>query len=77
MSTAPKAGAVGRLEDHVKNSRARPFAQQAEALAKKHEYSKAKLQLKLATNIDPDNPALESYLRELESRIAEGKRKPG
>jgi curved DNA-binding protein CbpA len=77
-STAPKAsaGIAGRLEDHVKNGRARPFAQQAEALAKKHEYGKAKLQLKLAMNIDPNNPALEGYLRDLDTRIAEAKKKP-
>jgi curved DNA-binding protein CbpA len=79
VSTVPKAsaGTVGRLEDHVRNSRARPFAQQAEALAKKHEYGKAKLQLKLAMSMDPGNPALESYLGELDQRIAEAKRKPG
>jgi hypothetical protein len=56
--------------------RARPFAQQAEALAKKHEYAKAKLQLKLALNMDPGNPALEAYLGELDLRIAEAKKKP-
>jgi len=67
---------VGRLEDHVRNSRARPFAQQAEALAKKLEFGKAKLQLKLAMNMDPNNPALESYLGELDQRIVEAKRKP-
>jgi DnaJ-class molecular chaperone len=79
VSTVPKAGSggVGRLEDHARNSRARPFAQQAEALAKKHEYGKAKLQLKLAMSMDPANPALESYLGELDQRIAEAKRKPG
>ncbi len=66
---------VGRLEDHVKNSRARPFAQQAEALAKKQDYSKAKLQLRLAMNMDPNNPALEAYLKELETLIASAKKK--
>ncbi len=77
-SSPPKAGSgpVGRLEDHVKNSRARPFAQQAEALAKKHEYGKAKLQLKLAMNMDPNNPALAAYLGELEQRIVEAKGAP-
>jgi curved DNA-binding protein CbpA len=67
---------AGRLEDHARNTRARPFAQQAEALAKKHEYAKAKLQLKLALNMDPGNPALEAYLGELDLRIAEAKKKP-
>ena len=67
---------AGRLEDHARNTRARPFAQQAEALAKKHEYAKAKLQLKLALSMDPGNPALEAYLGELDLRIAEAKKKP-
>lgn len=70
-----RAAPVGRLEDHVRNGRARPFAQQAEALAKKLEYGKAKLQLKLAMNMDPNNPALESYLADLDQRIAEAKRR--
>jgi curved DNA-binding protein CbpA len=75
---APSASSsgAGRLEDHVRNSRARPFAQQAEALAKKLEYGKAKLQLKLALSMDPGNPALEAYLTELDARIAETKKKP-
>jgi curved DNA-binding protein CbpA len=75
-ATAPRAGTVGKLEDHVRNMRARPFAQQAEMLAKKLEYGKAKLQLKLAMNMDPDNPALQAYLTELDARLAEAKKKP-
>jgi curved DNA-binding protein CbpA len=79
-STVPAApvdpGSVGRLEDHVRTVRARPFAQEAETLAKKREYGKAKLQLQLAMNMDPDNPVLEAYLAELQARITEAKRKP-
>ncbi len=78
VSGVPQAAGskpAGRLEEHVRNSRARPFAQQAEALAKKLEFGKAKLQLKLAMNMDPNNPALESYLGELDQRIAEAKKK--
>jgi DnaJ-class molecular chaperone len=67
---------TGRLEDFVRQSRARPFAQQAEQLAKKKEYGKAKLQLKLAMNMDPGNPALEGYLKELDQQIAAAKSKP-
>ncbi len=78
---APKPGGspstLGRLEEHVTVTRARPFAQQAEALAKKREYSKAKLQLRLAMSMDPNNPALESYLRDLDARTAEAKGRPG
>jgi DnaJ-class molecular chaperone len=72
---ATDAESVGRLEDHVRNARARPFAQEAEALAKKHEYVKAKLQLQLAMNMDPGNPVLQEYLSELQIRITEAKRK--
>jgi curved DNA-binding protein CbpA len=76
----PKPGATsniaGRLEDFVRNPRARPFAQQAEALAKKGEHAKAKLQLKLAMNMDQGNEALESYMKELDTLIQADKKKP-
>jgi curved DNA-binding protein CbpA len=76
----PRPGATsnitGRLEDFVKQPRARPFAQQAEALAKKGEHAKAKLQLKLALNIDPGNEALTGYLKDLDALIEQDKRKP-
>jgi len=76
----PKPGTAsnitGRLEDFVKQPRARPFAQQAEALAKKGEHSKAKLQLKLALNFDPGNAALEAYLKQLDVLIEQDKKKP-
>ncbi len=77
---APKPGSTsnitGRLEDFVKQPRARPFAQQAEALAKKGEHQKAKLQLKLALNFDPGNAALEGYLKQLDLLIEQDKKKP-
>jgi len=78
-TSAPSGSAspAGRLEDHVRVMRARPFAHEAETLAKKREYAKAKLQLKLAMSMDPNNPALESYLLDLDSRIAEAKRGRG
>jgi hypothetical protein len=60
----------------VKQPRARPFAQQAEALAKKGEHQKAKLQLKLALNFDPGNAALEGYLKQLDLLIEQDKKKP-
>jgi DnaJ-class molecular chaperone len=67
---------AARLEDCVKNPKARPYAQQAEALAKKGENGKAKLQLKLAMNFDFGNPALEAYLKELDVLILQDKNKP-
>jgi curved DNA-binding protein CbpA len=79
-SAGPRPGSAskiaGRLEDFVKNPKARPYAQQAEALAKKGEHGKAKLQLKLAMNFDQGNPALEAYLKELDVLIQQDKNKP-
>ena len=77
---APKPGLssniAGRLEDFVRQVRARPFAQQAEALAKKGEHAKAKLQLKLAISMDPGNEVLDSYMKELDVLIQADKKKP-
>jgi curved DNA-binding protein CbpA len=77
---APKPGAksniTGRLEDFVRQPRARPYAQQAEQLAKKGDHGKAKLQLKLAMNFDPSNEALAAYLKELDALIEADKKKP-
>jgi curved DNA-binding protein CbpA len=77
---APKPGSTSkvasRLEDFVRQPRARPFAQQAEALAKKGEHAKAKLQLKMALNMDQGNEALEAYLKELDVLIEADKKKP-
>jgi curved DNA-binding protein CbpA len=67
---------TGKLEDYVRQARARPFAQKAEELAKKKDYAKAKLQLKLAMNMDQGNPTLENYLKELDEQIALQKSKP-
>jgi curved DNA-binding protein CbpA len=72
----PLAAMTGKLEDYVRQPRARPFAQQAEALAKKKEFGKAKLQLKLAINMDPGNATLETYMKELDAQIAAQKSKP-
>jgi len=72
-ATDPTAALTGKLADYVRQPRARPFAQQAEALAKNKEYAKAKLQLKLAINMDPGNPALDGYMKELEEQIREAK----
>jgi curved DNA-binding protein CbpA len=79
-ASAPKPGTTsnitGRLENFVREPRARPFAQQAEALAKKGEHGKAKLQLKLALNFDQGNEALIGYMKELDSLIELEKKKP-
>jgi curved DNA-binding protein CbpA len=72
----PVAAMTGKLEDYVRQARARPFAQKAEELAKKKDFGKAKLQLKLAMSMDPGNATLETYLKELDVQIAAQKAKP-
>jgi hypothetical protein len=49
---------------------ARPFAQRAEELVREGDYRQAKLHLVLANHRDPENPALEEALRELEEYLA-------
>jgi curved DNA-binding protein CbpA len=58
------------LEDRVRVPSARPFAQRAEQLMRDGDYRHAKLQLVLAKHIDPENPALEQALRQLEEYLA-------
>ena len=62
-STAPK-----RLEDQIRSPSARPFARRAEELVRSGDVKQAKLQLMLARHHDPNNDALEQYIRELEAR---------
>ena len=58
------------LGDRVRVPSARPFAQRAEQLMREGDHRQAKLQLVLARHIDPENPALEEALRELEEYLA-------
>lgn len=70
MSIAP--GGVGgstRLSDKVRTPGARPFVLRVEELAKKGDPQQAKLQLVMAMHMDPKNPALEAYGKELDEAI--------
>ena len=58
------------LEERVRVPSARPFAQRAEELVREGDYRQAKLHLVLANHRDPDNPALEQALRDLEEYLA-------
>jgi curved DNA-binding protein CbpA len=59
----------GRLSDKVRNPGARPFVLRVEELAKKGDPQQAKLQLVMAMHMDPKNPALEAYAKELDAAI--------
>jgi DnaJ-class molecular chaperone len=57
-----------RLEDAIKAPMARPFARRAEELAKAGDFKQAKLQLTMARHYEPNNEALEGFLKELEAK---------
>jgi curved DNA-binding protein CbpA len=57
-----------RLEDTIRAPNARPFARSAEELAKKGDFKQAKIQLTMARHYEPNNPALEAFLKELEAK---------
>jgi DnaJ-class molecular chaperone len=63
--------AVGpqRLIDKLRTPAARPFVLRAEELQKKGDPKQAKIQLVLAMHMDPGNPALETFQKELEEAI--------
>jgi DnaJ-class molecular chaperone len=71
QSMSPGGGVVGgnRLSDKVRTAGARPFVLRVEELAKKGDPQQAKLQLVMAMHMDPKNPALEAYGRELDEAI--------
>jgi curved DNA-binding protein CbpA len=60
-----------RLVDKIKKPNARPFAIRAEELFKKGDAKQAKIQLVLAMHLDSGNPALEEFMREIETAIAQ------
>jgi len=68
-SMAPGAGGGNRLIDKVRTPGARPFVLRVEELAKKGDPQQAKLQLVMAMHMDPKNPALEAYGKELDEAI--------
>lgn len=67
----PGGGAVGghRLSDKVRTPAARAFVLRVEELAKKGDPQQAKLQLVMAMHMDPKNPALEAYGKDLDEAI--------
>jgi hypothetical protein len=69
VSRAPGVGIGTRLSDKVRNPGARPFVLRVEELAKKGDPQQAKLQLVMAMHMDPKNPALEAYGKELDEAI--------
>jgi curved DNA-binding protein CbpA len=58
-----------KLEDAVRSPSARPFARRAEELVDKGDLRQAKLQMVMATHMDPGNDALEAYLRHIEEQL--------
>lgn len=65
-SRAPGAGA---LEDTVRNPSARPFARRAEELLRGGDLKQAKLQLVMASHMDPGNEALETALEDVRAKL--------
>ncbi len=57
-----------RLEDTIRSPNARPFARSAEELAKKGDFKQAKIQLTMARHYEPNNEALQQFLKELEAK---------
>lgn len=58
------------LEEQARVASARPFARRADELLKAGDLRQAKLQLVMANHMDPDNPALEAALRDVEAKLA-------
>jgi curved DNA-binding protein CbpA len=71
LSRPPSSRAASgvSLEDRVRSPSARPFARRAEELVRKGDLRQAKLQLVMATHMDPGNEALEAALREIEGKL--------
>lgn len=67
-----RPAAPRRLEDAIRAPNARTFARRAEELAKGGDFKQAKIQLTMARHYEPNNPALEAFLKELEAK-ARGK----
>jgi curved DNA-binding protein CbpA len=61
------------LEDAVLSPSARPFARRAEELLRGGDLRQAKLQLVMASHMDPDNETLLETLRDLEAKLAAAK----
>jgi curved DNA-binding protein CbpA len=66
-SRAP--GAPVPLEESVRAPSARPFARRAEELIRSGDLKQAKLQLVMASHMDPGNEALETALEDLRAKL--------
>jgi DnaJ-class molecular chaperone len=64
-----------RLVDKLRTPAARPFLARAEELLKKGDPQQAKIQLVLAMHMDPGNPALEAFQRDVEAAVKEAQKK--
>lgn len=76
LSRAPASrapGAAAPLEESVRSPSARPFARRADELLRSGDLRQAKLQLVMASHMDPGNEALETALRELQAKLVSPK----
>jgi curved DNA-binding protein CbpA len=69
--TSQAPGAV-KLEDATRSAAARPFARRADELIKAGDHRQAKLQLVMATHLDPGNEVLASAMRDIVARLKGG-----
>jgi curved DNA-binding protein CbpA len=67
-SLTPRASS--RPSDQLRNPAARPFVLRAEELRNRGDPKQAKIQLVMAMHLDPSNPILEVFARELDAEIA-------
>jgi curved DNA-binding protein CbpA len=73
LSVAPEAERISqppKANDRARHPNARPFVMRAEELFEKGDPKQAKIQLTLAMHLDRGNPALETFLKEIEAEIA-------
>jgi curved DNA-binding protein CbpA len=68
--------AAPTLEDSVRSPAARPFVRRAQELIRAGDFRQAKLQLVMANHMDPDNPALEAALKNVEAKLTKSIRPP-
>lgn len=69
VSGVPVSQRPPKLEDVARTPSARPFARRAEELVDKGDLKQAKLQMVMATHMDPGNDALQAYLRHIEEQL--------
>jgi curved DNA-binding protein CbpA len=72
LSLAPPAETASqppKANDRMRHPNARQFVLRAEELMEKGDPKQAKIQLTLAMHMDRNNPALETFLKEIEAEI--------